>query len=237
MTMNASSISKALESYELVDLSHALDDSKLGAHTRYSRITWMTPTMRDGFNAAMIFVFEHAGTHVDAPIHLAGVEGPTVDNIPLEKWVGDCCVLDVRGKEANGLVSVEEVKAWEAEHGTIEEGALVLFDFGWPSGWHEPDPKDKFSYWRDPGLSVETARYLVERKVKLVGSDVPNLDAASDKTSPAHRALLDAHVAVLETMTNLERLPPRGSFLIALPLNIKEGSGSPVRAVAYAPRV
>ena len=70
-----------------------------------------------------------------------------------------------------------------------------------------------------------------------MGSDVPNLDASSDKTSPAHRALLDAHVAILETMTNLERLPPRGSFLIALPLNIAEGSGSPVRAVAYAPRV
>jgi kynurenine formamidase len=236
MTMNASPITKTLEGYDLVDLSHALDDSKPGANKRFIRITWMTPDMRDGFNAAMIFVFEHAGTHVDAPIHLAGVEGSTVEKIPLEKWVGDCLVLDVRGKEANGLVSLDEVKAWEAVHGEINEDDLVLFDFGWPSGWHEPDPEDKFSYRGDPGLSVEAARYLVEKKVKLVGSDVPNLDASADKTSPAHRALLDAHVAVLETMTNLERLPPRGSFLIALPLNITEGSGSPVRAVAYAPR-
>ena len=235
--MKASPISKALEGYEIVDLSHALDDSKPGAHTRYSRITWMTPVMRDGFNAAMIFIFEHAGTHVDAPIHLAGVEGSTIEKIPLEKWVGDCIVLDMRGKEANGLVSVEEVKAWEAKNGDIAEGDLVLFDFGWPSGWHEPDPDDKFSYREDPGISEEVARYLVAKKVKLVGSDVPNLDASSDKKSPAHRALLDANIAVLETMTNLEKLPPRGSFLVALPLNIVDGSGSPVRGVAYTPRL
>jgi len=235
--MKVSSISKAIEGYELVDLSQALDDTKPGAHKRYSRITWMTPAMNDGFNAAMLFVFEHAGTHVDAPIHLAGVEGPTIEKIPLDKWAGDCLVLNVRGKKANGLVLVEEIKEWEAEHGDIEEGALVLFNFGWPSSWNDPDPKDKFSYKRDPGLSKKTAQYLVDRKVKLVGADVPNIDASSDKSSPAHQTLLNAHVAILETLTNLESLPPRGSFLIALPLKIIDGSGSPVRAVAYAPRM
>lgn len=174
MIMNSSKISEAIKDYELVYLSHVLDDGMPGAQTRYSRITWMTPAMGDGFNAAMLFVFEHAGTHVDAPIHLRGVEGPTIEKIPLEKWVRDCCVLNVKEKSPNEIVSVDEIKAREAIHGPIAEGDIILFDFGWPSSWKEPSgEEDKFSYRGNPGLSEEVAVYLTGKKVKLIGRMSP----------------------------------------------------------------
>lgn len=234
--MNKSTISQAFLGSELIDLSHVLDDERPGAHRRYERITWMTPSMNDRFNAGMIFVFEHAGTHVDAPIHLAGVEGPTIEKIPLDRWCGECCVIDVKGKERNGLVEVEEISAWEDANRQIEKDDCVLFDFGWPSPWDRPDEGNTLDYSGNPGISEKAAEYLVSKNVKLVGTDVPNVDASSDKTSKAHRVLLDNHVSVLETLTNLHKLPPTGAFLMAFPIKIKNGSGSPVRAAAFIPK-
>jgi kynurenine formamidase len=234
--MTNSLISKVFLESELVDLSHILDDKKLGAHRRYNRITWMTPSMNDRFNAGMIFIFEHAGTHVDAPIHLAGVIGPTIEKIPLQRWFGECCVIDVRGKKHEGLVEVKEISEWEKLHRKIEKDDCVLFNFGWQSAWENKDEENKVNNFGDPGISEKAAEYLVKKRVKMVGTDVPNIDVSSDKTSKAHRVLLENHISLLETLTNLNRLPPTGAFLIAFPLKIKNGSGSPVRAVAFIPR-
>jgi kynurenine formamidase len=234
--MNNSGISDVFLGSELIDLSHIIDEERPGAHRRYERITWMTPSMSDRFNAGMIFIFEHAGTHVDAPIHLAGVEGPTIEKILLQRWCGECCVIDVKGKERNGLVEVEEITAWENSHRKIEKDDCVLFDFDWPSPWDSSDEGNRIDYSGNPGISEKAAEYLVLKRVKLVGTDVPNVDASSDKTSKAHRVLLDNQVSVLETLTNLHKLPPTGAFLMAFPLKIKNGSGSPVRAAAFIPR-
>jgi kynurenine formamidase len=78
---------------------------------------------------------------------------------------------------------------------------------------------------------------LVEKKVKLVGTDCNNVDASSDETFKAHGVLLNNHVSVIEALTNLHKLPPMGAFLMAFPLKIKNGSGSPVRAAALIPRI
>lgn len=234
--MNNSVISEVLLGSELIDLSHVIDEERPGAHRRYERITWMTPSMSDRFNAGMILIFEHAGTHVDAPIHLAGVEGPTIEKILLQRWCGECCVIDVKGKERNGLVEIEDISTWEISHRQIEKDDCVLFDFGWPSPWDITDEGISLDYSGNPGISEKTAEYLVSKRVKLVGTDVPNVDASSDKTSKAHRVLLDNQVSVLETLTNLNKLPPTGAFLMAFPLKIKNGSGSPVRAAAFIPR-
>ena len=234
--MNKSTISQTLLGSKLIDLSHVLDDERPGAHRMYERITWMTPAMNDRFNAGMLFVHEHAGTHVDAPIHVAGVEGPTIDEIPLDRWCGECCVIDVKGKERNGLVMVEEISAWEESHRHIEKDDCVLFDYGWPSKWDSPDEGNRLDYSGYPGISEEAAEYLVSKRVKLVGTDCLNVDASSDETFKAHGVLLTNHVSVIEALTNLHKLPPTGAFLMAFPLKIKNGSGSPVRAAAFIPR-
>jgi kynurenine formamidase len=232
-----SRISEALRGYELVDLSHMLDDEVPAAYRMYNRITWMTASICDRFNAAMLLVFEHAGTHVDAPTHLASVSGPTIEETPLEQWMGDCCVIRIRGVEHDGLVKVSDIQLWERENGQIGEGDFVLFDFGWPSGWTPAaNSEGMYGYKRNPGLSEEAAKYLVSKSIGLVGCDVPSIDSYLDEQSVAHRVILENKVALLETLSNLDKVPPKGAFLIAFPLRIKGGSGSPVRAVAFVPR-
>jgi kynurenine formamidase len=229
-----SSISNALRGYEIVDLSHTLDDKAPAAYRMYNRITWMSPTVRDRFNAAMLLIFEHAGTHVDAPNHLVSIGEPTIEETPLSQWMGDCCVISMKGIEQGGLVKASNIERWEQEHGVISKGEFVLFNFGWPNGW-TAKPQGGSEYRLNPGLSEEAAKYLVSRGVGLVGLDVPSIDSYKDEGSPAHRIILEKKIALLETLINLEKLPPRGSYLIALPLKIKGGSGSPVRAVALVP--
>ncbi len=229
-----SSISNVLKRYEIIDLSHTLDDEAPAAFRMYNRITWMSPTVRDRFNAAMLLIFEHAGTHVDAPNHLASIGEPTIDKTPLDQWMGDCCVINIRGIEQGSFVKASIIESWEQEHGEIGKGEFVLFNFGWPNGWAAKS-QSGCEYKLNPGLSEEAATYLVSKGVKLVGLDVPSVDSYKDESSSAHRILLENKIAILETLVNLEKLPPRGSYLIALPLKIKGGSGSPVRAIALVP--
>ncbi len=185
----------------------------------------------------MVLVFEDAGTLVDAPIHLGGVDGPGLDGIPAEAWMGECVVLTFRGKADGEVVTVEDVKEWEAEHGEIGECDIVLLDFGWEERWTTEHGVENQPYHGDnPGLSEEAAAYLADRGVNLVGGDVPTIDVGSDHDEPAHRVLLPRGVLVLENAVNLGELPPRGAFFIGLPLRIKDGTGYPVRAIAFIPR-
>ena len=145
-------------------------------------------------------------------------------------------VVGFRGKDEGEAVTVEEVRGWEAEHGEIGEGAIVLLDFGWAERWTtEHGVEDQPYHGDNPGLSEEAAGYLADRGVKLVGGDVPTVDVGSDPVEPAHRVLLPRGVLVLENAANLGELPPRGAFFVGLPLRVRDGTGCPVRAVAFVP--
>ena len=231
------SIAEALQRFELVDLSHTLEEGMPRPQVPYGHISWKSHSRGDSFNTFMVLVFEHAGTHVDAPVHLGGVEGPSIEDIPLERWMGDCCVLDMSHKREREFVSAEEIRAWEKAHGPIEEEAIVLFDFGWQKRWRAPSGVENQPFLRDnPGLSEEAARYLAEKRVNLVGADTPTVDSYADPEERAHRVLLPRGILILESAANLDRLPPRGAFFMAFPLKIRAGTGSPVRAIALVPR-
>jgi kynurenine formamidase len=231
------SISEMLKKYEVVDLSHILEAGMPRPQVPYGHIIWKSYQRGDSYNTFMILVFEHAGTHVDAPNHLGGVVGPSISEVPLHRWMGECCVLDMRRKKEGSLVSVTDIKEWEAIHGNIDEGDIVLFYFGWTNRWKVPSGVEDQPYLRDfPGLSEEAAVHLAERMVQLVGTDTPSIDAYTDPEEHAHKVLLPKHILILENAMNLDRLPPKGAFLMAFPLKIGEGTGSPVRAVAFVPR-
>ena len=231
------SVSEFLKGYEIVDLSHVLEDGMPRPQVPYGHILWKSYDRGDAFNTFMILVFEHAGTHVDAPIHLGGVEGPSIAEVSLSNWMGDCCVLDMKGKKEGELVSVDDIREWEAAHGQIGEDEMVLFNYGWQSRWKVPSGVENQPFLRDfPGLSEGAAMLLADRGVKLVGADAPSIDSYNDPEELAHKVLLPKQILVMENVANLDRVPPRGAFLIALPLKIGEGTGSPVRAVALVPR-
>ena len=231
------SISELLEKYEIIDLSHTLEDGMPRPQVPYGHIPWKSHERGDSFNTFMILVFEHAGTHVDAPIHLGGVKGLSIDEVPLESWIGDCCVLDMTHKKEREFVTKEDIEDWERTHRRIKRGEIVLLNYGWQKRWKVPSGVENQPFLRDnPGLSEAAALILADRGVKLVGADTPTIDSHADPEEHAHRVLLPRGILIMENAANLDKLPPVGSLLMAFPLKIGKGTGSPVRAVAIIPK-
>jgi kynurenine formamidase len=188
---------------------------------------------------------EHGGTHLDAPVHFA--EGQwTTDQIPLERLIGEAILVDVQSRadsSADYRVDAAAIDAWEQEHGAIPSGSIVLFYTGWARRW--PDRAAYLGTSRTgaaavpdlhfPGIDSTTAQWLVSRNVKAVGIDTPSIDYGQSSSFPTHRVLFASNIPAFENVANLHRLPPRGSFVIALPMKIKGGSGGPLRIVALVP--
>ncbi|MBI5687767.1 MAG: cyclase family protein [Verrucomicrobia bacterium] len=189
---------------------------------------------------------EHGGTHLDAPIHFA--EGrKSVEQLPLEQLIGAAVVVDVSAKalkDADYRIEVADLKAWESAHGRIPRGAMVLLRTGYARYW--PDAKkylgtaEKGQAGVDnlhfPGLHPDAARWLVsERDIKAVGLDTASIDYGQSKLFEAHRVLCEREVLVFENVAALDKLPPTGAHVIALPMKIKGGSGSPLRIIAWVP--
>jgi kynurenine formamidase len=187
---------------------------------------------------------EHGGTHLDAPIHFA--EGrQTNDAIPLSNLIGPAAVIDVSDRaHPDYLVSIEDLVGWEAAHGPIPAGAILLVRTGWDARYGDraaylgtdrtgPEAVAELHF---PGLAPEAATWLVEhRRIDAFGIDTPSIDYGQSADFRAHVILYEANIPGFENVENLEQLPPLGSFAVALPMKIERGSGGPLRIVAYVP--
>ncbi len=186
---------------------------------------------------------EHGGTHIDSPIHFA--EGrQTVDQIPLDKLIGNAVKIDVSEKGINDWdyqIGVEDLTNWEKENGQIPDGSIVLLQTGF--GKFYPD-KAKYlgtdkrgdEAAKDlhfPGLSPEAADWLVKnRKINAIGLDTASIDYGQSKEFKSHVILMSENIPAFENVANLDQLPDKGFQIIALPMKIKGGSGSPLRIIA-----
>ena len=187
---------------------------------------------------------EHGGTHLDAPIHFA--EGRlAADEIPLSGLMGPAAVVDVSGRaDPDYLVSVADLQGWEAEHGKLPDGGILLLHTGWGARYGDraaylgtdvtgPDAVPLLHF---PGLDPEAARWLVaERGVVAVGIDTPSIDRGQSTTFESHVVLYTQNVVGFENVANLDQLPASGSYVVALPMKIRGGSGGPLRIVAFLP--
>ncbi len=239
-----------ISDYRLVDLSHAYGSDTLYWPTASSRfektVISYGETKSGGFYSAFsICTPEHGGTHLDAPLHFAA-DGLSTERVPLENLIAPAVVIDVTDKavaDRNYRLSANDVRAFEAQHGRINPGAIVLLRTGWSRYW--PDAK---SYLGDdtpgevsnltfPSYGEDAARLLVEeRKVAILGIDTASTDFGTSQQFVVHRIAAAANVSNLENLTNLDKLPPTGALVFALPMKIEGGSGGPVRVVALVPR-
>jgi len=168
---------------------------------------------RNGYNDHVISINIHSGTHIDAPIHMIK-GGKTLGATPLEQFIG-------RGR----LVSAEKEFSLERlQQANIEEGDVVLFRTGMSKHYHEPLYFETY-----PAMSEEIARYLVERKVKMVGIDAGSVDNIDD--FPVHKILLAGDVLIIENLTNLEQLIDKSFTVYALPVKL-DIDGAPARVIA-----
>jgi len=189
---------------------------------------------------------EHGGTHIDSPIHFA--EGKqTVDEIPLERLIGPAVVIDVSEKalsDPDYLVSVKDFTDWESKYGQIADGSIVLLNTGYARYW-----PDRVKYMgtdkrgpaavKDlhfPGLDPQAAKWLVEnRSINAIGLDTSSIDYGQSQLFESHRTLFKENIPAFENVANLDKLPPKGAIVIALPMKIKGGSGGPLRIIAMLP--
>ena len=189
---------------------------------------------------------EHAGTHIDAPSHVVAA-GHSVDALPLSRLIGEGACVDARGlvgSDPQARVTRAVFEAWEARHGAIAAGTIVLVATGWSAHWGDPlhylGSTDRTAAGAAalafPGLDGEAARWLAEdRSVGAVGIDTAGIDPGGSADLAAHRALLPRGVVVFENLARLDALPARGFLVVALPLPIRGGTGAPARIVALLP--
>jgi kynurenine formamidase len=190
---------------------------------------------------------EHTGTHFDAPVHwISGKDLPNnaCDTIPAARFIGPACVIDVTSdvtRDPDFLLTVERLEAWEADHGRIPSGAWVLLRTGWSL---RADTASFINLADDgphsPGFDARTSQVLAEdRDVLGVGVETIGTDAGQAGTFnppfPNHSTMHGAGKFGLASLCNLDQLPPTGAVLIAAPLKIVNGSGSPLRVIAIAP--
>jgi isatin hydrolase len=199
---------------------------------------WYWNTLRFG---------EHTGTHFDAPIHWVtgkGLPANRCDTIPARRFVGPACVVDVTAdvaRDPDFLLTPERIEAWERDHGRIPAGAWVLLRTDWS---RRTDAKTFLNVAADgphsPGFDARASKMLAnERDVLGVGVETIGTDAGQaggfDPPFPNHTIMHGAGKFGLASLCHLDELPPTGAIVIAAPLKIVNGSGSPLRVIAIAP--
>ena len=191
---------------------------------------------------------EHTGTHFDAPIHwISGKDLPnnTTDTIPVEKFIAQACVVDCSSeanKDPDHLLTIDAVCAWESKFGRIEPRSWLLMRTDWSlredpvaymnmaeDGAHTPGPHEDLIPW-----------LIAERDILGFGCEAVGTDAGqaihANVPFPCHYHLHGGNRFGLPSLTNLHKLPAKGAVVIAAPLKIRQGSGSPVRAIALVER-
>ena len=208
----------------IIDLSHPISKSMpYYPGTEPPDITSSATVSENGYAEKRICLLTHNGTHVDAPAHI--IQGKTtIDNIKPDNFFGSAIMLDF-SKSVKKTIDLKDLLKYKE---AIEKNDFVLLNTGWCHNW------GKEKYFKNfPTLSEEAAQWLCGFKLKGVGVDTISVDAVDSIGYPIHKLLLSHGINIIENLSSLDHLP-RGRFLFCcFPLRIKNGDGSPVRAVAF----
>lgn len=187
---------------------------------------------------------EHGGTHADAPIHFAE-GGRTIEQIPLEEWIGPAVNVDVTAKcegDRDYMLSPGDLRSWEEVNDRIPDGAWIIMYTGIDTKYY-PDKKmvlgtektgpEAIPELSFPGFSQESVKFLIkERNIKGIAIDTPSIDRGKSQNFMVHRVLFAADKLALENIANLDKLPAKGATLYVIPMMIKGGTGAPARVFA-----
>ncbi len=238
----------AIDAGTIVDMSYAFDATTIYWPTaRPFQLTRDASGRTEGgyfYASNSLCASEHGGTHLDAPSHFSE-SGLTADRIPPRALIAAAVVIDVRracAADPDHAATVEEIKAFETAHGPIPKGAVAILMTGWGARWPDKkrylgdDTPGDASHLHFPGFSPEAAAYLVnDRHVAGLGIDTASVDRGVSRDFKTHQIAAAANVYNLENLAAVDRLPPKGATLIALPMKIAGGTGGPTRVLAILP--
>ena len=213
----------------VVDLSIPLDASTpFYPGDPEPRVCAATTIARDGFNVSRLELGSHSGTHCDAPVHFLE-DGLTLDQLPLERFLGPGVVVDATGLEPRGAIGWERLAPY-AE--SLQPGTIVLLHTGWDARRRDP------SYFEHPFLDGDACERLLGLGVRTIGIDAINLDETPSgeldrATFRCHAAIARSEGVIVENLTNLQALyGMRPPLVSVLPLHLPGADGAPCRAVA-----
>ncbi len=197
----------------------------------------------DGYYCQAIMMAEHTAAHVDAPAHMhPDLMDRTIDKVAPDKLISAAVVYDFasRNMAPGELLTPDMVEAHEAKTGVrVGAGEIALVNFGWMKRYWRTDGKAQWYVLNAPGMSEDTVRLFRDRGVRAVGTDTvagetPIVDGKAGDNPGHMKYWLPNDILIIEMLANLEKLTPRCLF-VAMPLPIHEGSGSPIRPLAFCP--
>jgi len=195
----------------------------------------------DGYYCQTLSLAEHTGCHCDAPAHIhADRMDQTIETFPADRLVTTARIYDFGEREwvPGELLTRQDVLDCEARHGSpVGPDEIALVNFGWLKRFWHTDERAHFYARNQPGMDEGVAALFRERRVRAIGADTIACEIATIDgklgDDPGHgRHWLPNGILILECVARLEQLP-RNCFLFAAPLPIENGSGSPLRPVAF----
>ena len=204
----------------IVDLTMSYTNQSVGFSKTVSKTI-----IDDGWNASTLVFYSHCGTHMDAPVHFS-VNNQSIDEIPVTDFVGKAWVVDARHIGANGLISVNEISE-DIQKNFVSGDSIIIW-----TDWSKHVGTQKY---RDelPRISETLANWCLDKGVKMIAVEPPSVADVNniDEVTKIHEILLKS-VVIIEGLTNIEQLKSNCVELIALPLKIQGGDGSPARVIA-----
>lgn len=219
--------------YKLIDLTHTLDrtiptwDGGCGFnHTMH--LDYADCQGEDKFRVMQMSMHAGIGTHIDVPSHcISG--GKCVHEFDVNDLCMPCSVINVSDKAHERYsVSPKDITDFERMHGMISQGSCVLIKTGWERFWNSPEKYRNNHVF--PSISVEAAHLLLERGVAALGIDTLSPDCPENGFK-VHQAFLGNNKILIENAANLDAMPSSGSYIMALPIKVKDGTEAPVRLV------
>jgi kynurenine formamidase len=226
----------AQSSGRVVDLTHNFDetfptfDGKPGMARE-----WAVKIAESGYQIWKLTIFEHSGTHIDAPMHFSA-DGASVDELPVEQFVAPLCVVDISAKakeEANAVVEPADIEAWVSANKDIPQGACVAMHSGWAAKVGSPDyrntPDGAFAF---PGFSKAATDMLADMGAASIGVDTLSLDPGNSQDFAVHNSWLPGGRFGIENLAGLDQLPAAGATIFIGAPKIRDGTGGLARVIA-----
>lgn len=228
-----------ISSSQTIDLTHTIDES---IHVWDGSCGFNADLTGDynngGFRGQKFTMRSCLGTHLDSPAHC--VEGGAdCSTLPIENFIAPAYVINVAPKAHEDYgISVNDILEFESLYGEIKQNAVVLFSTGWAKRWDNPlefrnEKSDGIPHF--PFVSEDAAKFLLARGIVGIGIDTFSPDPFY-LNAPVHRLLLGAGKYIIESIANLENMPPCNAYIIAYPLKIKGGVESPIRLIGLLPK-
>ncbi|RKN82489.1 cyclase family protein [Ulvibacterium marinum] len=208
----------------IIDLTRTIEHQQPGVKIHSAK-----SLKNDGWNASTLELYSHSGTHMDAPWHFE-VNALTIDKIPLDRLMGRALVLDISHVGEHHLIRPDDFKN-QLEN--VKKGDNILLKSGWSQWFGTSKYRDNL-----PRISKELALWFGEKQINILGVEPPSVADVNnlEEVKEIHQILMENNIIIIEGLVNLNKLKKTEIMLMAFPLKIKDGDGSPARVLAIEDR-